>query len=373
MQSNNVTVKRSLTIALAAAVIGLLAAFASTISGAEGSMAIAAGSPPPSGGTTVIAISCGGKAASPYVADTDFSGGGVSSGTTHAITTTGITDPAPQEVYQHGRDGNFTYTIPSLTAGTAYVVRLHFCEYYFSSAGKRTFNVSINGTQVLTDFDIFKTAGGQYIANVQQFSANANSSGKIVIQFTSVVNNSLVGGIQIETTGSSSSSSSSSAATSSTSSTSASSASGEENSSSSSGGGLVSPYSAPNAYLADTGNTNGSTVDLDTTASTSGNWATIGVATNTYLLEDVSQGGLCLQSAGDTSGSGAEVWTCTETAAQEWNFVADSSPANYYQLQQAGASGTLCLDAIGTTNGSAVQVVTCNGSNGQQWYGPGVL
>ena len=58
--------------------------------------------------------------------------------------------------------------------------------------------MSINGTQVLTDFDIFAAAGGQNIANIQQFTEAANSSGQYVIMFTSVVNNSLVSGIEID-------------------------------------------------------------------------------------------------------------------------------------------------------------------------------
>jgi len=138
-------------------------------------------------------------AVSPFVADEDFTGGGTLS---HAntIDTSKVTNPAPAAVYQTGRDGNFTYTIGGFTAGTSYLVRLHFCETYFTAAGKRTFNVSINNTQVLTDFDIFAAAGGKNIANIQQFTEPANSSGQFVIVFTSVVNNSLVSGIEIDST-----------------------------------------------------------------------------------------------------------------------------------------------------------------------------
>ena len=145
----------------------------------------------------LVKIACGNSAVSPFVADVDFSGGAVSSGTTTAISTAGVTNPAPAAVYQHGRKSNCTYTIPGLTAGTTYQVRLHFAEYAATAAGQRTFNVSINGTQVLTNFDIFATAGGEFKANVQQFNAVANSSGQIVIVFTTVVNNVLVSGIEV--------------------------------------------------------------------------------------------------------------------------------------------------------------------------------
>jgi hypothetical protein len=149
--------------------------------------------PPPTGS---VQINAGGSAASPFVADADFSGGTTAS-TTHAITTTGVSNPAPQAVYQSNRYGNFTYTIPNLTANGSYTVRLHFAETYWTAAGKRTFNVSINGSQVLSNFDIFATAGGEYIAVAEQFSATASSSGAITIQFTTVVDNAQVNGIEV--------------------------------------------------------------------------------------------------------------------------------------------------------------------------------
>ena len=86
-------------------------------------------------------------------------------------------------VYQHGRAGIFTYTIPGLTAGTQYTVLLHFAETYFTAAGDRVFNVAINGTTVLSNFDIYATVGVN-AALVEQFTATANSSGQIVIAFT---------------------------------------------------------------------------------------------------------------------------------------------------------------------------------------------
>ena len=146
-------------------------------------------------------ISAGGPAAAPFVADEDFTGGATSA-TTHAITTTGLTNPAPQSVYQHNRYGNFTYTIPGLTAGASYTVRLHFAEEYWTTAGSRTFNVLINGTQVLTNFDIFATAGGEYIGVIEPFTATASSTGTVTIQFVTVKDNAQVNGIEVYPSGS---------------------------------------------------------------------------------------------------------------------------------------------------------------------------
>src|SRR5215472_4235393 len=61
-----------------------------------------------------VQINAGGGAAAPFVADTDFSGGRNGSSTSHSISTTGVTNPAPQAVYQTSRVGTSTYTIPGL-------------------------------------------------------------------------------------------------------------------------------------------------------------------------------------------------------------------------------------------------------------------
>ena len=139
----------------------------------------------------VVAIAAGGPAQSnsgggdyPFVADEYFSGGGDNSVTSATITLTqpGV-NAAPMAVYQHGRSGVFTYTIPGLTAGSQYSVLLHFAETYFSTKGSREFNVAINGTTVLTNLDIYATVG-QNAALLESFTATANSSGEIVIAFT---------------------------------------------------------------------------------------------------------------------------------------------------------------------------------------------
>ncbi|MGC2420405.1 MAG: malectin domain-containing carbohydrate-binding protein [Candidatus Acidiferrales bacterium] len=150
---------------------------------------------------TTIEINAGDSAVSPYVADEDFTGG---STINHAntINTSNVTNPAPAAVYQTARIGNFTYTIPGFAPNSSQLVRLHFAETFHTACATREFNVSINGTQVLTNFDIYCTAGGINIANVQQFTENANASGQYVITFTTVLDNSLVSGIQIEPSGS---------------------------------------------------------------------------------------------------------------------------------------------------------------------------
>jgi hypothetical protein len=108
-----------------------------------------------------------------------------------------VSNPAPQAVYQSERYGNFTYTLPGLHAGGPYTVRLHEAEIYWTSSGQRTFNVSLNGQQVLNNFDIYAAAGGANKAVVEQFTTTADANGQITIQFTSVKDNAKVAGIEV--------------------------------------------------------------------------------------------------------------------------------------------------------------------------------
>jgi fibronectin type 3 domain-containing protein len=148
---------------------------------------------PASSGISIVSINAGGPAESnssggdnPFVADEDFSTGGTTYAVTNAITIpAGVAAAAaPAAVYQSARQGTVTYTIPGLNSGSSYTVRLHFAELYFSAAGDRVFNVAINGTTVLSNFDIFAAATANFTAVVEQFTATANSSGDIVIAFT---------------------------------------------------------------------------------------------------------------------------------------------------------------------------------------------
>ena len=139
--------------------------------------------------TEIVAIASGGLAVSnsgggdaSFAADEYFSGGGTDT-SANTIVTAGVANGAPEAVYQSERAGTFTYTIPGLTAGSQYTVLLHFAEFYWTAAGQRVFNVAINGTTVLSNFDIYATVGANK-ALVEQFTATANNSGQIVIAYT---------------------------------------------------------------------------------------------------------------------------------------------------------------------------------------------
>ena len=130
-----------------------------------------------------------------WSADENYMGG------TAAVTNSAIAGALPgagdQTLYQSQRWGNpFTYVF-NVPAGS-YQVTLKFAETYWTSAGARVFNVSINGNAVLTNFDIFQTAGGANRAIDEVFNNIAPSGGAITITFgPASVDNAMVDAIQI--------------------------------------------------------------------------------------------------------------------------------------------------------------------------------
>jgi hypothetical protein len=147
---------------------------------------------------TYYQVNSGGGAASPFTADAFFSSG-IAGSTSATIDTSGVTNPAPQAVYQTERWSNNIYTFPNLIAGTSYKVRLHFAEIYYNAAGIRVFNVFINGTQVLTNFDIYAVTGTIDKATAGEFTATANGSGQIIIQYENIAgkDNAKSSGIEV--------------------------------------------------------------------------------------------------------------------------------------------------------------------------------
>src|ERR1035437_5077463 len=149
--------------------------------------------------TPVKQMNAGGPAIAPFAADSGFSAGN-SFSSTATINLTGVTNPAPQAVYQTVRwNPSFNYTLTGLTAGSSYLVRIHLVELSFTANGQRLFNAAINGTSVLSNFDIF-AAVGQNHALVKEFSATANTSGQIVVAFTQgSADNPSIAGIEVDT------------------------------------------------------------------------------------------------------------------------------------------------------------------------------
>lgn len=152
-----------------------------------------------SGQSVIYQVNVGGGAAAPYLQDPLPLAGTALVG--NPIDLSGVTNPAPLAVYQSVRGGNFSYVFPGLTPNAQYTVRLHFSENYWSGARSRSFNVAVNGSPVLTNFDIFAAAGAQFKAVAKHFNVVADSAGHITIQTSSGTvgpdHNPCISGIEI--------------------------------------------------------------------------------------------------------------------------------------------------------------------------------
>jgi hypothetical protein len=137
---------------------------------------------------TVLRILCGAKmpytdrCGNRWAADRHFAGG------ESVSTTEKIEDALPtsedQPLYQNGRAGkDFSYSI-RVPAGL-YTVRLKFAEPKHSWMFERPLNLTVNGQQVLTDFDVVQAAKGPRRAVERSFrNVVPNADGNIVLHFT---------------------------------------------------------------------------------------------------------------------------------------------------------------------------------------------
>jgi len=153
-------------------------------------------------GDAEVALNAGGGAAGIFVDENSQIPVG-STGTfftSDPIDVSGVVNPAPQSVYQSERDdlgGGFSYTFTGFPAGQPVTVRLHFVERYFTTAGSRKANVTINGSTVLSNFDIIAATGAKNKAIVKDIVGTADANGKIAIAFSSVADRALINGIEI--------------------------------------------------------------------------------------------------------------------------------------------------------------------------------
>jgi N-acetylneuraminic acid mutarotase len=116
-----------------------------------------------------------------------------------------VVSPANQTIYQSEWTGGSTTGIP--VGGVAfsfevpiingnYMIRLHFAELNQSSVGGRVFDVKIEGSTVLSNFDIFQQAGGANKGIVREFQRTITDS-RVNIEFIRRVNNAKISGIEI--------------------------------------------------------------------------------------------------------------------------------------------------------------------------------
>jgi hypothetical protein len=151
-----------------------------------------------SGGSPTNVTDCSGNT---WLKDTNYLLGafGYSGGTNGNVanTITGICTAA-QSLYQRERYSTnssgvlYQFDCPE----GVYEITMLEAETYWSAAGKRLFNVFIQGRQVLTNFDIYAGAGGMNLPLTLVFT-NTVTNSQLQIQFTPVVDNARISGLQV--------------------------------------------------------------------------------------------------------------------------------------------------------------------------------
>jgi poly(3-hydroxybutyrate) depolymerase len=148
-----------------------------------------------SGPVSSVAINAGGPRDGGFWADQFYAGGGTY-GTRERIDISQMgSDSPPASVFNTERYGAMTYTIPDRSGPQ--LVTLYFVESYVSGPGQRLFDVIVNGTTVLSKFDIYASAGGSNRAISRTYATRADSSGQVVIQFISGVQNPKINAIAV--------------------------------------------------------------------------------------------------------------------------------------------------------------------------------
>jgi hypothetical protein len=145
---------------------------------------------------TPIRVNAGGGAYSDsqgriWQADTGYLQPGANS------TSAGIVGTLDSTLYQsehYSMSGNLTYQFP-VPNGT-YTVTLKFAEIYYDSAGRRLFDIVINGAAACTRVDIFAFAGGANKALDIACLANV-STGQLTITLAAVVGFPKINAIEI--------------------------------------------------------------------------------------------------------------------------------------------------------------------------------
>jgi hypothetical protein len=165
-------------------------------------------------GEVVFAVNAGGSEytasdGTTYVADTNFDGGSTTTagdaGIPSDIQIDGTTDDPlyTSERYGGENGGNFGYDIPVSESGT-YEVTLQFAEIYQGvssndqtgdQTGDRVFSASIEGQEVLTEYDIYADVG-TLTATDKTYTAEV-TDGTLNVDFTASADNAKVSAIKV--------------------------------------------------------------------------------------------------------------------------------------------------------------------------------
>jgi hypothetical protein len=90
---------------------------------------------------------------------------------------------------------SFSYNIPVPEVG-AYTIILHMAELFWEVPGMRIFDVMLEGTVRLDDFDIVADVGGRYVAQSYTYTETI-TDGDVTLDFMAVTDMAQVSGIEV--------------------------------------------------------------------------------------------------------------------------------------------------------------------------------
>ena len=108
-------------------------------------------------------------------------------------TTSAIANTNAGALYQAERFGDFTYAIP-VTNGD-YTLTLHFAEIYWDAPGQRLFDVFVEGTERISNFDIYAVAGKDTAHDIT-LPVKVND-GVLNLEFRTDVDNAKLSGLKL--------------------------------------------------------------------------------------------------------------------------------------------------------------------------------
>ena len=123
-----------------------------------------------------------------YQGDTYATGGSLNS------TNDPIAGVSEDALFQSERYGTYSYQVPVSEA--FYTVDLHFVELFWNATGQRSFSVSVEGTPVLSNMDLFAQVGHDtaFSTRVEDIFVN---DGNLSINLTTQVDNATLSGFAI--------------------------------------------------------------------------------------------------------------------------------------------------------------------------------
>ncbi len=147
----------------------------------------------PGGSQLVYAVNAG-SSTKVTLGDVEYGPDRFANGGSQNSTSDPISGVANGELYQTERFGTYAYEVPVTNA--KYSVVMHFVEMYQESAGQRSFSVSVEGKEVMSNVDLYSLAGhdGAYDFVVEDVNVTDET---FTISLTTQADNATLSGFAI--------------------------------------------------------------------------------------------------------------------------------------------------------------------------------